>query len=316
MPPSNGFLLKAPPAPAPDLLFASVSRRTPPPSPPLKSRSSTSGDGGLSLAIIFLTTLPPTRSILTTCCLFSYSGRAFHSISLSSFCCLLSSRALSSGDAHRFPPNPAIAPDTSKSAASSLTVVRRAFCAWKPSSLSLCSLARASASLSPSLPVRGFVNGRGAAATQMTLPQLRQFGAAFCKGCLVATQLQRRAATSSGPEEDRDGFVVISRERMAASRSATAVEAPCMGVPPVMEILVVWPVPLDDGPGVELREVGFDLGFCFGARRSETSEPAADGGALFDFCWCDGGVEILGVDVLDGTLLDEGVGPPDRPPFM
>ncbi|ROW13981.1 hypothetical protein VPNG_04094 [Cytospora leucostoma] len=301
------------------------------------------------------------------------SGLALHSISRSSLCCLLSSRALSSADAQRLPPpKPAMAPDTSKSAASSLTVVRRAFCAWNPRSLSLCSralLACASSSSSLSLSfVRGLVKGRGVAATsallcasrsaacfsrprsarssliidctsdgersgapqpslrQTTLPHSRQFGAAFCRGWRVATQLQRRAETSSRLEEERDGFVVTSRERMAASRSATAVEAPCMGVPPVREILVVCPLLLppppppppplvEDGPGVELREAGPELGFCFGARRSETSEPAADGGGLLGF-WFGGGVEVFGVGALDGTLLPAGVDAPDLPPLI
>jgi hypothetical protein len=95
-----------------------------------------------------------------------------------------------------------------------------------------------------------------------------------------------------------------------------------MGVPPVMEILVTCPLFLEEeegeGPGVELREVGFDVGFCFcfGARRSETSEPAADGGCLLYLGWDAGGAEIFGVDALDGTLLPEGVGAPDLAPVM
>lgn len=65
------------------------------------------------------------------------------------------------------------------------------------------------------------------------------------------------------------------------------------------------------GPGVELRDVGFDVGFCLGASMSETREPAADGGGLLVF-W-GGGVDVFGVAVLEGTLLLEAVDPPPRP---
>ncbi|KAK8064558.1 beta-glucosidase 1 [Apiospora phragmitis] len=63
---------------------------------------------------------------------------------------------------YMLPPLPAMTLVTSKSAASSLTVVRRAFWFWKEPSPSL---------------------------TQITLPQCRQFGAATSRGCLAATQL-------------------------------------------------------------------------------------------------------------------------------
>lgn len=56
------------------------------------------------------------------------------------------------------------------------------------------------------------------------------------------------------------GFVVISRERMAASRSAIAVDAPAMGSPPAIDILVVVDA---EGFGVELRDTGLDLGLDF-----------------------------------------------------
>lgn len=106
-------------------------------------------------------------------------------------------------------------------------------------------------------------------------------------------------------------MVVNSRERMASSRSVTAVEAPCIGVPPVMDILVVDC--LGPGPGVDDREAGFELGrelgldLDFGARRSETRLPAADGGALGG-----GGVADLGGGPLDGpSLACAGVEVPD-----
>ena len=73
------------------------------------------------------------------------------------------------------------------------------------------------------------------------------------------------------------GLVVISSWRIASSRSESAVEAPCMGVPPAMEIFVAAFLPLL-GPGVEVRETGLDLGF--GLPRSETNVPWADGGAF------------------------------------
>lgn len=101
---------------------------------------------------------------------------------------------------------------------------------------------------------------------------------------------------------ESEGLVVISRERIAASRSATAPEAPCMGVPPVIDTLVLGALFFEEeGPGVEEREVGFDVGLGFGARRSEIREPAAEGGVLLDF-WL-GGVDIFGVDVLEGCVL-------------
>lgn len=107
--------------------------------------------------------------------------------------------------------------------------------------------------------------------TQITLPQLRQFGAAARRGCRAATQLQRREAI---PEEELEvwvGLVVISSCRMASSRSERAVEAPCMGVPPAMEIFVVVVFLPLIGPGVEVRETGLDLGL--GLPRSETKVP-------------------------------------------
>jgi len=85
----------------------------------------------------------------------------------------------------------------------------------------------------------------------MTLPHDRQLGAALCRGCLVATQLHFLLLPLSS-----DGFVVISRARMAASRSASAVDCPAIGVPPAIETLVLFVL---DGFGVELREEGLDF---------------------------------------------------------
>jgi hypothetical protein len=89
----------------------------------------------------------------------------------------------------------------------------------------------------------------------ITLPQERQFGAAPCRGCLVATQLHFLDLELSNV-----GFVEISSARIAASRSDMAVEAPAMGMPPAIEILVV----VAAGFGVELREAGVDFDFDLG----------------------------------------------------
>lgn len=85
-----------------------------------------------------------------------------------------------------------------------------------------------------------------------------------------------------------------------------------MGIPPVIDTFVLGALLLDEeGPGVELLDVGFDVGFCLGARRSDTREPAAEGGGLLGF-W-EGGVDVLGVAALEGTLLLEAVDAPPRP---
>jgi hypothetical protein len=80
-------------------------------------------------------------------------------------------------------------------------------------------------------------------------------------------QLHARAALSLVV-----GLVWTSRERMAESRAERAVEAPCIGVPPVIFTLVCF------GAGDEVRDVGLLLGFLVGLR-SDISVPAADGGA-------------------------------------
>jgi len=54
----------------------------------------------------------------------------------------------------------------------------------------------------------------------------------------VARQSHFRAELSAG-EGEREGFVWVSRARMAESRSERAVEAPCMGVPPERAIFVL-----------------------------------------------------------------------------
>lgn len=83
--------------------------------------------------------------------------------------------------------------------------------------------------------------------TQMIFPQLRQFGAAVRSGCRVARQSQRRAAGFALAE--REGFVWISRVRMAESRSARAVEGACIEGPPEILTLVL-------GAGEEVLDEG------------------------------------------------------------
>ena len=270
--------------------------------------------------------------MLTTCWRFSYSGLAFHSISRSSLCCRLSASARSSGLAHMLVP----ASDGSKSAASSRTTVRRAFCAWNPSSLSrCCSAAIASATLGSSAPAPAShaplppllppptppprrrcasrsaairsrprsarsslimsrtspalssgrpqnVHGPGPSLTHTTLPQLRQLGAASSSGCRVATQLHRRAATPAAVLDSCVGFVVISSDRIAWSRSASTVDDPCIGTPPVMDTFAAPPWLRDGAPGVD---ADFDLPFDLGSPSSDTSVPAeADDGGGFGCC--------------------------------
>lgn len=118
--------------------------------------------------------------------------------------------------------------------------------------------------------------------TQIILPQFIQFGAASSSGCRVAMQLHFRLALSTPAE--RVGLVWISSARIADSRSFSAVDAPCMGVPPATLTFAL-------GFGEELRD-----DFV-----SEISWPAADGGSL------DGGgagdIPLdLGVDVPEDVM--------------
>lgn len=100
-------------------------------------------------------------------------------------------------------------------------------------------------------------------------------------------QLHIRFASSAA--EDKDGFVWISRDLMAESRSESAVEAPCMAVPPVMLTLVF-------GAGEAVRELCADADLC-GDSESETSDPAADGGNL----------EVMGLLVAEASSVIRGI---------
>lgn len=62
---------------------------------------------------------------------------------------------------------------------------------------------------------------------------------------------------------------------MAESRAERALEAPCMGVPPVMVTLVFEFLP---GAGDDVRELLLEVGRDFGFM-SEMRAPAAEGGA-------------------------------------
>lgn len=102
-----------------------------------------------------------------------------------------------------------------------------------------------------------------------------------------------------------EGLVTSSRLLIASSRSVRAVEAPCMGIPPAMETLVVVPEFLELGFGVDVRDTGFDLGLGFGRPSSDTSVPAADGRG-------GGGVADLGGGGFVGPWsLPAGVDEPD-----
>lgn len=91
-------------------------------------------------------------------------------------------------------------------------------------------------------------------------------------------QVQRRASLSA--DVLREGFVLISRERMAESRSERVEEAPRMDVPPERLILVV-----DD---CLLREAGEEERLV--SRESEMRGPVAEGG-IFELLF--EGVELL-----------------------
>ena len=73
--------------------------------------------------------------------------------------------------------------------------------------------------------------------------------------------------------EDKVGLVCISRPLMAESKSERAVLAPCMAVPPAMEIFVFVGAGAGEAvlDGLPLFEEGI---------RSEISGPAAEGGGF------------------------------------
>lgn len=89
-------------------------------------------------------------------------------------------------------------------------------------------------------------------------------------------QLHLRLARSAGDceFEANEGFVCISSARMAESRSDKVEAAPCMFVPPEIATFVFAGAGEDvlEGLGVAPREAEGD------GRRSEMSEPDADGG--------------------------------------
>jgi hypothetical protein len=111
------------------------------------------------------------------------------------------------------------------------------------------------------------VHGPMPSFTQIIFPQFKQFGAASSKGCLVAMQLHFRLLLSC---EARVGFVWISSALIADSRSFSAVEAPCIGVPPVTLTFafafgfvsdISWPGSffVVGGAGETARDLGVDV---------------------------------------------------------
>lgn len=103
--------------------------------------------------------------------------------------------------------------------------------------------------------------------THITLPQLRQFGAAAKRACLVAIQLQAREALESV------GVDAFSRVWIKASSSERFLEELLMGVPPV---IVTFAGREDGREGEDVRV----FGALAGLGRSEIRRPAADGGGL------------------------------------
>jgi len=104
-------------------------------------------------------------------------------------------------------------------------------------------------------------------------PQFMQFGAMSSRGCRVAMQLHLLFSFSAVVfEEERLGFVWISRLLMAESRSESVVEAPCIAVPPVILTLVF-------GAGEAFFEVCDDAALR-GDRASDIKAPAAEGGGF------------------------------------
>lgn len=107
----------------------------------------------------------------------------------------------------------------------------------------------------------------------------------------MALQLHLRLALSFSEVEEREGLVWISRARMAESRSLMVEELPCIDVPPERLILVL-------GAGEDVRDV-----LTFG--RSETREPAADGGGFGDPFRDD--ARLLEVDLTGGSCRASGL---------
>lgn len=82
---------------------------------------------------------------------------------------------------------------------------------------------------------------------------------------------------------------------MAESRALRAVDAPCIGVPPVIYIFVLFVL---FGSGDEVRDTGALLGLTL---RSDIRGPAAEGGAFGARCWMASGRACTGA-VLVGAL--------------
>ena len=86
-------------------------------------------------------------------------------------------------------------------------------------------------------------------------------------------------------------------------------------MPPDIDILADEPWFLEPGPGVEVRDTGFDFGFGLGRPRSETRVPAADGGGFEGPRLGGGGVDVCtgGGGLLGPPLACTGVEVSDLP---
>lgn len=93
------------------------------------------------------------------------------------------------------------------------------------------------------------VHGARPSFVQTIFPQARQLGAAVSTGWIEPMQGQARALLSTSLCA-RVGFVDISRVRIADSRSERVLRAPCIGVPPGIEIFCL----LEAGRGDEVRD--------------------------------------------------------------
>lgn len=122
------------------------------------------------------------------------------------------------------------------------------------------------------------VHGPRPSLTQITFPQFKQLGAAVRRGWRAPMQLHARFLGSIC----RLLFVLISSDRIAASRSLSVADAPCIDVPPVMFIFVVFE---DEGAGEDVRVEGVLLDL-----KSPIRAPAAEGGGLVVGAWIAEGV--------------------------
>lgn len=102
-------------------------------------------------------------------------------------------------------------------------------------------------------------------------------------------QLHCRFASSAGDDPESVGLVCTSKLRIALSKSESAVEAPCIAVPPDTLTFVL-------GAGDAVREDCEDA-VLRGDSMSETKGPAAEGGAF----------DVVGVEVDPASPVMSGI---------